>query len=335
MGKLRDFFTYPGDISGRRKVRTYIRVTFFILVALIVFLAVALYQQAQERRAMTATKPVVVEPSPTFTPIAQPTPTITPAEACPLDPSDWTMADTFPDDVFKRIEPVCVYDGLARAVAWALAIHEGYSRQAAADALGFDEFPMVRMNQVTIATNLQGPMPVEVYYVPPVPNFTEWFFDGAGEPAVSFALRGCFRTFTIVGNEKQDWGDGYPVVCKLSMDVEAINVLMCLDGHCYTTPYPPARLFVLYGYMGNGNWTWLGTQNDLNLDIDDAQGMQSDRLAISDLHGIVPWDAAWLTQTYQLEMQSLPENWQGFTDDAEIQAIMSAINSYLAGETSP
>lgn len=329
MGKLRDFFTYPGDISGRRKVRTYIRVTFFILVALIVFLAVALYQQAQERRAMTATKPVVVEPTSTPTP----EPTYTP-EACPSDPSEWTMADIFPDDVYKRIEPVCVYDGLAHSVAWALAIQEGYSRQAAADALGFDEYPMAQMYQATIATNLQGPIPVDIYFLPPVPGFTEWFVNGTGEPAVSFTVRGCFRTFTIVGNEKQEWGDGYQVICELYKDIEATNMLMCLDERCYTDLYTPKWYSVLYGYSESGDWIWLGTQSNSYF-IEDSQSMQDSRSAIASSIGIVPWDASWLMQTYRLDMQPLPENWQSFTDDVDLQAIVASINAYLAGNVSP
>jgi hypothetical protein len=329
MARLRDIFTYQAEVSGRRKLRTYVKVTLFVLAALIVFLAVALYQQAQERQVMAVTKPVVVVPTSTFTPQA----TVA-TEACPSDPSDWTMVDIFPDDVYKRIEPACVYDDLAHSVAWALAIQEGYSRQAAADALGFVNYPMAQMKQVTIAVNQQEPTPVDVNFVAPVPNFTEWYVNGAGEPAVSFAIRGCFRTFTIVGNEQQNWGEGYPVICDLFMDVEASNMLMCLDGHCFNSPYTPTMFSVLYGNAGNGSWIWLGTESNSFFTIDDTQVLLNNH-AVTDLNGTVPWDAAWLTQTYQLNMQSLQENWQTLTSDADLQVIVSSINSYLAGGVNP
>jgi hypothetical protein len=42
---------------------------------------------------------------------------------------------------------------------------------------------------------------------------------------------------------------------------------------------------------------------------------------ISQLHGLAPWDAAWLEATFGLAMRLLPENWQRASDPSEYQAI--------------
>jgi hypothetical protein len=333
---MRDLFTYA-DVSGRRRLRLYVRVTIFILAALIVLAVVAFWQQAQQQLAMAVTKPVVVAPTatPILTPTFTPEPTATPAP-CPTDPGDWNMTEIAPGDVLLRIEPACVYEGLERTMAFVLAIKEGYSRQAAADALGFEELPMVRLAQVTIA-NPNGPLPMDVGFAVDVPPFTEWYFTDKQQPAFSFALQGCFRTYTIVGNEKQNWDEnGYPVVCRVSSDGESTGAVYCMDDHCYASvkPSPTTRSFALFGYASDGRWVWLGGEKDTSVELD-SQTMSEDRAVSAQLQGVGPWDAAWLEKAYGLEMQPLPENWQTFTDEANKQSVMDALKAYSAGSTSP
>jgi hypothetical protein len=329
--KLPEIFTYEEDLSGKRKIRSYARVTLFVLAALTVFLALALVQQVQEHRGMAATKAIVLEP--TSSPEAEPTPL---AEACPADPSDWTLVDVFENDARKAIEPACVYAGLARSVAWALAIQEGYSRQEAADELGFTAFPLAQMAEVNVADHRQGHKTVKVDFVPPAPDFSEWYFDQAGRPAVSYSLRGCFRTFTIVGNLKQEWQASYPVVCEVSQDVEAANMVMCLDGHCYTAAYQPARYYGLYGYGGGGDWVWLGNETDARVDGIDAQQVREDRNDLMLSHGQSScWDSSWLAETFQLESIPLPANWQDLTNEEDLQAIITSLNEQLTLGANP
>jgi hypothetical protein len=332
---MKDLLTYA-DVSGRRRLRFYVKVSIFILAALIVLVVVAFWQQSQQIRAIEATKPVVL---PTFTP--QP-PTTTPestavTETCPTDPADWSLTEIAPGDVLLRIEPACVYQGLERTVAFALGITQGYSRQDVADVLGFEKLPMVRLAQVTIA-NPNGPISMDVAFAIDVPPFKEWIFREDGKPASSITLQGCFRTYTIVGNERQNWDEnGYPVVCRVSYDHESTGGAICMGDECYSIANNPVsnREFSLFGYAGNGQWVWLGSEIDTSSKLD-SQTMSEDRAVSAQLQGVGPWDQDWLKQAYGLEIQPLPENWQSFTDESYKQAVLDALNNYSPPEgTSP
>jgi hypothetical protein len=335
---MRDLLTYA-DVSGRRRLRFFVKVSIFILAALIVLAVVAFWQQSQQIRAIEETKPVVLPSlTPTIQEIATSTPEPTAAAVCPINPADWTLAEGLPGTEFMRIEPACVYEGLERTIAWSLAIKEGYSRQAAADALGFEKLPIVRLAQVTIA-NPNGPTPMNVGLMIDIPPFTEWIFREDGKPANSMALQGCFNTYTIVGNEKKNWDEnGYPVVCRFSYDNVATGGVICMDDKCFTTTHPSnpnsSRNFILFGYAGDGRWDWLGTELNTRLELD-SQAMSNDREISSQAQGVGPWDRDWLKQAYGLETQPLLENWQSFTDESYKQAVLDALKAYEAGSTSP
>ena len=325
--KLPSSLTYEAGTSGKRKVRSYVKVTLFVVAALVIFLALALYQQSQEIRDMSATRTISLAPTLTRTPA----PTAV-SEACPSNPSDWTLVDFLDNDVKKVIDPPCVYDGLAHAVAWALAIQEGYSRQDAATALGYTDFPMAQMTEVNVADNEQGHKAIKVSFVPPVPNFTEWYFNGKGNPAVAIAIRGCFRTFTIVGNLKQEWEKGYPLICEVSMDVEASNMIMCLDNRCYASPYNPTRFYALYGYSDEHAWIWLGNEKDKTVSGIKAEEVQADRNDLMLSHRqAAAWDADWLAKNFLLAAEPLPAHWQSLTSQDDLQAIVNSLNAQMSG----
>jgi hypothetical protein len=335
--KFSDLFTYR-DASGKRRLRTYVKAAIFILIALIALWAVSYYQQSRTQQAIEETKSVGL---PSLTPTVREIATSAPAptavaESCPTDPEDWTLKEIAPGDVLLRIEPACIYEGLERTVAFALGITEGYSRQAAADALGFEKLPMVRLKQVTIA-NPNGPLLMDVGFAIDVPDFTEWYFNDKLRPSTSMALQGCFRTYTIAGNEKQNWDEnGYPVVCRVSSDNESMGATICFGDVCYTdtSPIPTKRGFALFGYAGNGRWDWLGTEKDTFIELD-PQTMSNDRSTSAQLQGVGPWEAAWLKLAYGLDMRPLPENWKSFEDKANLQQVLDALNAYSAGGTSP
>ena len=118
---MKDLLTYA-DVSGKRRLRSYVKVSIFILAALIVLAVVAFWQQSQQRQAIAVTKPVAV--AQTVAPVSTITtaPSATP-EACPSDPEDWTLTEGLPGTEFMRIEPACVYKGLERTMAFALGIN--------------------------------------------------------------------------------------------------------------------------------------------------------------------------------------------------------------------
>jgi hypothetical protein len=332
---MKDLLTYA-DVSGKRRLRSYVKVSIFILAALVILAVVAFWQQAQQQQAIAVTKPVAV--AQTVAPVStiSTAPSATP-EACPSDPEDWTMTEIAPGDVLLRIEPACVYQGLERTVAFSLGITQGYSRQEVADILGFEKLPMVRLAHVTIA-NLNGPIPMDVAFAIDVPPFKEWIFREDGKPASSITLQGCFRTYTIVGNERQNWDEnGYPVVCRVSYDHESTGGAICMGDECYSIANNPVsnREFSLFGYAGNGQWVWLGSEIDTSSKLD-SQTMSEDRAVSAQLQGVGPWDQDWLKQAYGLEIQPLPENWQSFTDESYKQAVLDALNNYSPPEgTSP
>lgn len=323
-----DNFFYR-DLAGKRHLRSYLKASILIVIFMALALAWGFWQRAQMMAVVNApARPVVWEPTPTPIPPTA-TPTATP-EPCPSDPSDWKLLDVFPDDNYKRIEPACVYAGLERTVAWALAINLGYTRAEAAQALGFEDLPLVtNLAAIKVVTNFEGPMDVQLNLTPYHPDFATWRVTANEKPAITYSLRGCFRTYTIVGNHVEDWGTGYPVICVLAEDMEGIY-FASLDGNAYTPGEPTyKRATALFGYTGNNNWIWIGTERDTiyRYPIEDAEKMRNDRQWVADLYGATVWEAAWLEQTFGLIMRPLPENWQSLTSEADKQAVLNALSN--------
>jgi hypothetical protein len=134
-----------------------------------------------------------------------------------------------------------------------------------------------------------------------------------------------------VGNRVEVWGGDYPVICMVVEDGENTHILYSLGGHSYSSTATPMRSFLLFGYLGNGDWVWLGTQSDPKLKITDPNSNANDRLTIATLYDSQPWDAKWLERVYQLEMQPLPEGWERFDDEYEKQTILGQLSAEMAG----
>ena len=148
---------------------------------------------------------------------------------------------------------------------------------------------MVRLSQVTIA-NPNGPLPMDVGFAVDIPPFTEWIFQENGEPTEAMTLQGCFRTYTIVGTEKQNWDEnGYPVACRVAYDNVSSGGVYCMGDACYSIAKNPAsnRSFLLFGYAGDGRWDWLGTEADTVINLD-SQTMSEDREVSAEAQGVGP-----------------------------------------------
>jgi hypothetical protein len=318
-----DGLTYP-DLAGRRQLRAHTVISLAILILLVLMSTLILFKQMQVMSAVEGT-PIPIEAVESLTVL--PTSTLAVEEyesGCPTEPAKWSFADPVIPQNYKLIQPACVYQGLEKTIAWALAVREGYSRAEATELLGFRELPMRQLDRVMIAaTNGFTEMPVS--FIPPNPNFTEWRIGANGKPAVTYALRGCFRTSTVEGNRLQVWGSDYPVVCVVVEDAENSNIVYSLEGHFFTTRALSIRSFLLFGYVGDGYWVWLGTQSDPKQEIIDPKASENERLTIATLYDSQPWDAEWLELHYQLSMQPLPANWQALNDEKELQAILSGL----------
>lgn len=313
------------DIVGKRQPRAYTVLTGLVLILLFVLAScVALERSAMmdEVQGTPETVQITVEPSATL----EPTPV---AETCPADPADWNFVDIQPGNNLKRLEPFCVHDNLAKAVAWALAAREGYTRAEAAQALGFAEMPLHRLSEVTILTDTRGPLPMQVSFTPTHPDFAEWRVDAQGKPALAYALRGCFRASTVAGNKAELWNKDYPVICTLSEDSSGAQIVFNLDGRTATSEAKPTRSFVLFGYAGDGKWFWLGTQKEPKVGLETLPNYANEAAESARVNGEAVWNAAWLEETFGLGMKTLPENWQTASDETERQTILDALNAFM------
>lgn len=323
MNDILDHFTYR-EMGGRRRLRTFSKAAIFILLIVVILGSYAVWQRADARAEVMATPRPVSLTSPTATPVPA-SPTAAAVETCPSDPEQWTLADVPLGGNLKRIEPACVYDGLGRAMAWALAVREGYTRREATQLLGFSDVPVEPRDSLTILTNTEGPLSVPLTFPPLHPDYAEWRVRN-GAPAMTYSLRGCFRTYEIVGNQRREWGEGYVVICTLVEDSEAAYSVMGLGDHLYSASVQPLRKTVFFGYRGRHAWIWLGAWKDVSYSLDQKKAGQ-DRALVSNGYGAPIWNAAWLEKTYGLAMVPLPANWWTYTDNAELQAIVDALNS--------
>lgn len=326
-----DGLTYK-DLAGKRQPRIYTVVTGLILLLLLAAGGMAgLNRYLLMRNVQDA--PITVSIS-TQVPETKEANTLTPAQhqdwtvtGCPIDPADWSFAPTHTSRTYAIIQPGCVYQGLEKTIAWALAIRQGYSRKQATEELGFMEMPMRQLHTVIIPATRNGLSEIPVSFIPPNPALTEWRVHESGKAAITYALRGCFRTSTITGNQVETWGGDYPVICMVVEDAENTHVVYSLDGHTYTSTATAMRSFLLFGYVADGLWVWLGTQDDPKFEITDPETFTSERIAIAAMYDSRPWDEKWLRDTYHLYMQPLPDGWLKMTDENEKQYILNGLST--------
>ncbi|MEK6752746.1 MAG: hypothetical protein AABZ00_10815 [Chloroflexota bacterium] len=332
-----DGLTYK-DLAGKRQPRSYTIITGLILLLLLMAGSLAgLNRYLLMSRVLATPVSVSLTTQATETVETEPPASIRPEDrtpyGCPTDSADWSFTPTYISENYKVVQPACVYQGLENTIAWALAVREGYSRAEATQQLGLTEMPMRQMKTVPIPANAKGLATVPVSFIPPNPDFTEWRINENGEAAVTYALRGCFRTSTVVGNRLEIWGGDYPVICIVMEDAENTHIVYSLNGHTYTSTATPTRSFLLFGYLSDGYWVWLGTQDDPKLEITDPQANANERLTIATMYDSYPWDAKWMMNTYHLIMQPPPENWQTMTDENEKQAILNGLSVNPNGAT--
>ncbi|MBN8655999.1 MAG: hypothetical protein J0M11_09705 [Anaerolineae bacterium] len=321
-----DGLTYK-DLAGKRQPRVYTVVTGLILLLLLIAGSMAGLNRFLLMRMVQATPEVVSVPTETMQPIETEIPaTESASSGCPTDSSKWSFTPTMISETYQVIQPACVYQGLEKTIAWALAVREGYSRAEATELLGFSEIPMRQMETVTIPKNANELVDVPVSFIPSHPEFKEWRLNERGKAAVTYALRGCFETSSVNGNRLEIWGGEYSVICLVVEDAENTQILYSLNGHMYTSAATPMRSFLLFGYLGEGQWVWLGTQTEPKLEITDAEENACDRLTVATLYDSQPWDAKWLSTIYHLEVQPVPEGWQTMTSEDEKQYILSVLS---------
>ena len=331
MNKLREVLTYSADLSGRRRLRTYVRAALFIAVALLVILAFALGQKNETQRAMAAVATIHYETLPTQPQGPSPTP-----ETCPSDPGGWQFVGSgIPGDQLERMEPACVYAGLGRTIAWVLAIREGYNRAEAAQAMGFVQLPaQTRMSTIQVIDPVGNPWVASLVMAPLTGGYSEWHIDGEGRPAEEYIPQGCFRGMDMrsgaAGENTQIRNGSYPVICYIIQADAATHTILSLNGHVFSVSSSPTCSLLYFGYStGTKQWDWLGIDVKFPY-ANDVAGKMGDPNNYSGQYGGSVWNAGWLLQTYGLAMKALPDHWQTAHDQVEMKAILDSINSFNA-----
>jgi len=320
------------DLAGKRQPRVYVIVTGLLLLLLFITGGMAALNRHLVMRKVQATPLAVDLPTQTTEPPAM---EMAGSESkkrdavsgCPTDAADWSFTPTLISNTYLVIQPACVYQGLEKTIAWALAIREGYSRAEAARILGFSDLPMKQLETVSIPGNADDLVDVPVSFIPPDPNLMEWRLNADDSAAVTYALRGCFETSSVRGNRLEIWGGDYPVICLVVEDAENSHIIYSLDGHTYTSAAKPMRSFLLFGYEeGNDTWMWLGTQTEPKMEITDPVANANERLTVATLYDSQPWDTEWLNLVHHLLMQPPPENWRDMTAEEDRQYILSMLS---------
>jgi len=149
-----DGLTYK-DLAGKRQPRIYTVVTGLILLLLLMDEGMEGLNRYLLMSHVQATPEAVTLPTKTMEPVATETIVTSPSGGvdsfgCPTDSSEWSFTPTMISENYQIIQPACVYQGLEKTIAWALAIREGYSRAEATELLGFNEIPMRQMETVTL-----------------------------------------------------------------------------------------------------------------------------------------------------------------------------------------
>jgi hypothetical protein len=332
-------YTAPG---GKRKVRRYVVAALIIIVVAAGLIVVGIYERNLQVARMF--------PTPTATSTQSPLPTVSttapvavasvPAPTgnnCPADASTWSLVQVGYNNYYDRIDPPCVYDGLGKTIAYVQAINMGYSRADANALLGFSFDPtqnnpaMVQVQNITILTMSNWAVAKQNMFSSPANlDFTEWSVTGDGAPSLTFSMLGCFQTRTIAGNQSQDWGDGYPVLCVVAMDAQKGYHVTTFGGHLYTSPLAQAnRELALFGYAGNNRWVWLGTEIDVLVDQSGISlaDLQKGYQIYSQSYQSPTWDAQWVKDHYGVAMKPLPNGWQSANSATELKAITDLLNN--------
>ncbi len=330
---MQDQLTYA-DLAGRRRLRRYVIAAVLILGFITVLFGWVGWQRVRARtRGMPPETDIDGEFAGLVATPENVTPTSMPeAASCPTNPEAWDLLEVYPGDNYKRIEPNCVYAGLSRAVAWHLLERIGYTKLEAAEQLGLPGIPWEPAQSITGLTNTKGPMviPLDMEWAPH-PSFRTWVVGAEGYPALSYSLRGCYRTRSIVGNQAESWSR-YPVICVLAYDRDPGWTVTELGEQRFSvdlTAELPLRRFVLFGYAGE-SWVLLGEPRDRQIAIEEPSSAFQERAQVTERYGAVPWDAAWLETTFGLTMRPLPEAWPRFgADPTTIQAIVNELDKAL------
>jgi hypothetical protein len=315
-------FTYSTRTGN--KMRSYVKVAIWIFVLFAAIGVVAAVNRNQMVSEVMATpRPLDSNLIPTETAVVAVL--AVPVEDCPSDPASWTLSDkpmAFGSNL-KVLTPPCVYDKLEKTAAWVYATTAlGYTRADAAAALGLSQ-------QNTLITNLPSvivltdfndePQAVKVISAVNNSKLAEWRVNGNGETGLEMSFTGCFATSTLTGGQVVSWGHGYPVICQFFADYRTQYVISSANGKLLTIESAKnVRRPIWFGYIGNGNWTWLGSGKVWDVDLIQLPAQASTASTLNSTN---------MAEKYGLTALPIPQNWQSTVGQEFSDAFLAELNS--------
>jgi len=302
------------------KMRAYIKVAIWIFIIVAAIGVVAMVNRNQlVSQVMATPRPLDSSLIPTETTIvAAP---IVPVEACSSEPAGWTLSDqaVLPGSNLKVIAPQCVYDNLEKTAAWVYATTAlGYTRANAAAVLGLESNTLItNLGSVTVLTDFKDePQAVEVISAVNNSQLAEWRVNANGQTGLEMSFSGCFATSTLTGGEVVSWGNGYPVVCQFFADYRTQYVVSDANGKLLTIESAKnVRRPMWFGYIGNGNWTWMGSGKVWDVDLSQTPAQTSTLTTTV------------MAEKYGLAALPLPQNWQTAVSQEYTDAFLAELKS--------
>ncbi len=311
-------FTYSTRTGN--KMRSYMKVALVIFVVIAAVGVVSAVNRSQMvSKVMATPRPLDSNIIPTETAVVA-APVIS-VEGCPSDPASWTLSDqlmTFGSNL-KALAPQCVYDKLEKTAAWVYATSAlGYTRANVASALGLQQDTLIaNLGNITVLTDFADqPQTVDVISAVNNSRLAEWRMNANGETGLEMSFSGCFATSTLTGGQVVTWGNGYPVVCQFFADYRIQYVVSDANGKLLTIDSAKAvRRPMWFGYIGNGNWTWLGSGKVWDADL-------------SQLPALTPTlNTTNMAEKYGLTALPLPQDWQSAVGQEFSDAFLAELNS--------
>src|SRR6266511_5215825 len=311
-------FTYSTRTGN--KMRSYVKVAIVIFVVIAALAVVAAVNRDQMASQVMATpRPLDANLIPIATiEVAAP---VVPVEDCPSDPASWTLAGNpvAPGSNHKMLAPQCAYDKLEKTAAWVYATTAlGYTRADAAVALGLQQNTLItNLASVTVLTDFNDePQMVEVISAVNNSKLAEWRVNANGETGLEMSFSGCFDTSTLTGGQIVSWGNGYPVVCEFFADYRIQYLISNANGKLLTIDSAKnIRRPMWFGYIGNGNWTWLGSGKVWDVDLSQLSPQTSTLTTTV------------MAEKYGLAALPLPQNWQSAVGQEFSDAFLAELNS--------
>jgi hypothetical protein len=311
-------FTYSTRTGNKMRSFVKIAIWIFVLIAAIGLVA-AVNRHQMVSEVMATPRPLDTNLISTKTVVAA-VPVI-PAESCSFDPAKWTLSDNpaaFNSNL-KLLAPQCVYDKLEKTAAWVYATTAlGYTRAEVAGALGLQQDILIaNPGNITVLTDFADqPQKVDVISAVNNSKLAEWRVNAYGETALEMSFRGCFATSSLTGGQVETWGNGYPVICQFFADYRNQYVVSNANGKLLTIEASRhVRRPIWFGYIGNGNWSWLGSGKVWDADLAQLPVVPS------------TLNTRTMAERYGLTAFPLPANWQSAVGQEFSDAFLAELNS--------